>query len=714
MQRPRRSDDVLRRPANRPGRGRITVAGIVALAGSLLVAGGVPVSAHHALKPEDPPSAYGQPHAGWVPPVRGAGRLAPATGALLGVHPEDKPGRPITPENQKIIGTEEFLGRRLDIDNSYVKDFEEIANGYVPGDPNKRGLSNLVFWDVEQGRIPLVGWACAGKGGADGSKQITDGQHDDTIRRTAQAFKAFGHEVFMRYCWEMDGDKRMEEVGTPEEFVAAWIYIYNIFQAEGVTNVVWVWCGNANSFKYDTARGKRAWDYYPGDEYVDWVSADGYNWGAAKRGGDRWRGTAEIFDEFMVWARSTGKPAAAVADKDFPVEGFPRKRQVKPIMIGEYGAIEDPDDHMRKTEWMWDTHDIFNGNKPRTAQCPNCGIYSDVAAIVYFDINADAPNQNGDWRIFSSEESKQAYKQSAADDPWFDQIHTIGWAPAANRPNAPPTTTTTTTTVPGPGATTTTTTVGHTAAGPRSGYWMVGADGRVYNFGEAIHVGNAPNSGQSVDLEPTPSGSGYWVVDSAGHVFANGDARWLGNADPARLGADERVTSLSSTPTGNGYWIFTDKGRVLIFGDAAFLGDMAATRLNGPVLDSVSMASGKGYYMVASDGGIFSFGDARFQGSMGGKRLNAPVQSLVPDGDGVGYWLVASDGGIFAFDAPFKGSMGDKKLNKPVTGMVRFGNGYLMVGEDGGIFNFSDKQFLGSLGNTPPARPIVSVAALGR
>jgi len=52
------------------------------------------------------------------------------------------------------------------------------------------------------------------------------------------------------------------------------------------------------------------------------------------------------------------------------------------------------------------------------------------------------------------------------------------------------------------------------------------------------------------------------------------------------------------------------------------------------------------------------------------------------------------------------------KLNKPVTGMVRFGNGYLMVGEDGGIFSFSDKKFLGSLGNNPPAHPITSVAVL--
>ena len=46
--------------------------------------------------------------------------------------------------------------------------------------------------------------------------------------------------------------------------------------------------------------------------------------------------------------------------------------------------------------------------------------------------------------------------------------------------------------------------------------------------------------------------------------------------------------------------------------------------------------------------------------------------------------------------------------------MVRFGDGYLMVGEDGGIFNFSTQKFHGSLGARPPARPIVSVAVLDR
>jgi len=53
-------------------------------------------------------------------------------------------------------------------------------------------------------------------------------------------------------------------------------------------------------------------------------------------------------------------------------------------------------------------------------------------------------------------------------------------------------------------------------------------------------------------------------------------------------------------------------------------------------------------------------------------------------------------------------------LNRPVTGMVRAGTGYVMVGEDGGIFDFSGDptSFKGSLGAAPPARPITSVALL--
>jgi uncharacterized delta-60 repeat protein len=246
---------------------------------------------------------------------------------------------------------------------------------------------------------------------------------------------------------------------------------------------------------------------------------------------------------------------------------------------------------------------------------------------------------------------------------------------------------------------------------PRSGYWMVTDVGDVYAFGDSPWLGNAAVGREAaVDLEPSPSGNGYWIVDRAGDVFSFGDAPYLGGVNGA-VAFGETVTSISRTP-GRGYWIFTSRGRVIPFGDAEQLGDMSSTRLNGPILDAIPTPSGRGYYLVGSDGGIFTFGDAAFAGSMGSARLNAPVQSLVPDPDGSGYWLVASDGGIFAFDAEFYGSMGSVRLNRPVTGMVGAAAGYLMVGEDGGIFTFGSAPFHGSLGDHPPARPVVAVATL--
>ena len=56
--------------------------------------------------------------------------------------------------------------------------------------------------------------------------------------------------------------------------------------------------------------------------------------------------------------------------------------------------------------------------------------------------------------------------------------------------------------------------------------------------------------------------------------------------------------------------------------------------------------------------------------------------------------------------------MGGRPLNKPMVGMVSYGDGYLMVASDGGIFNFSALDFRGSLGDNPPTDPIIAVAPL--
>jgi hypothetical protein len=611
-------------------------------------------------------------------PPRPTGRLVPAEGSLFGIHTIPDPATAKSPADMGIVKRETDAGRTLDIDNHYYANFDAAApsGGGKPIMPGWREQ-----WDIASGRIPMVSW-----GGAD-VDLIVAGKYDAAIDAAAQRFQALGAPFFLRWFWEPDGTRpsKADLSKTPAKYIAAWRYIHDRFAKDGNTNAVWVWCPVSLDFYPPSGQTSTdptlapnhainplgAQPYYPGDDVVDWMCADGYNW-APNKPGTRYEPFQELFQAFYNWSVPHNKP----------------------LMVGETGVQENnPGD---KANWIKAMHVSLTQH------------YPNIVAWLYFDTQ-NANGLNNEWWLESDAGAYQAWKDMAA-DPYFSHKDSLVEAPYGHGVPVTP---------PGPGDTTTTTTTtppvdqpgtSHDAAVPR-GYWMLGADGAVYPFGSAKALGNGPVGVNAVDVEPTSSGQGYWLLTEDGKVSAHGDATPLGNVDLTHLAGGETVTSLSATPTGKGYWIFTNRGRAIAFGDAAFLGDVSALKLNGPVLDSVATPTGRGYYMVASDGGIFAFGDAHFSGSMGGRHLNAPVQSLVPDGDGSGYWLVASDGGIFAFDAPFHGSMGGTKLNKPVTGMVRYGDGYLMVAEDGGIFSFSNAPFAGSLGGHPPARPIVSVAA---
>jgi beta-mannanase len=123
-------------------------------------------------------------------------------------------------------------------------------------------------------------------------QSIIDGAHDDYIRRWAQQIRAWGQPLFLRWGHEMngtwypwDGSHNGGETTTgygdpgkadgPERYVDAWRHIHRIFEAEGVENVTWIWSPNMIDHPNSVLNSIR--NYYPGDEYVDWVGIDGYN-----------------------------------------------------------------------------------------------------------------------------------------------------------------------------------------------------------------------------------------------------------------------------------------------------------------------------------------------------------------------------------------------------------------------------------------------------
>ena len=94
---------------------------------------------------------------------------------------------------------------------------------------------------------------------------------------------------------------------------------------------------------------------------------------------------------------------------------------------------------------------------------------------------------------------------------------------------------------------------------------------------------------------------------------------------------------------------------------------------------------------------------------------NAPIVGIAATPDGNGYWEVASDGGVFNFgDASFFGSMGGQRLNAGVVGMAATpdGKGYWLAAADGGVFSFGDARFMGSMSGKALASAANSITAM--
>ncbi|HEU5448395.1 MAG TPA: glycosyl hydrolase [Acidimicrobiia bacterium] len=281
-----------------------------------------------------------------LPPhlAKGGKVVPPKSGTWVGTY-EESSGSQIVKQN-RLFDMEELIGRKVDVDHNYT-----AWNEPFPGWREK--------WDIAHGRVPFVSWAKTS------TSAINSGRYDGMIRKRAAEVKQFGHPILLEWFWEMDGRRNRHIAKSPASFIAAWKRIHRIFDRAGVENVSWVWCPNAWGFHTGEAQ-----KYYPGDEYVDWICANGYNW-APGRDGDQWRSFEWIFQDFYDWAVNRGKP----------------------LMIGEFGAQERK--HGEKAEWIREAAQTLKTKFP------------EIKAVVYFNVK-----KRYDWRIDTSS-ARSAWKYLA-------------------------------------------------------------------------------------------------------------------------------------------------------------------------------------------------------------------------------------------------------------------------------------------------------------
>jgi beta-mannanase len=183
-------------------------------------------------------------------------------------------------------------------------------------------------------------------GGVTNLDAIANGSCDRYIADHADQLKSKAPQVFLlRPMHEMNINASSWWAGysgnNPNKFVAAWRRMHDVFVSRGATNVQWVWSPGYDSYPTANQPGY-AWNdihnYYPGNNYVDWVGPDGYNWGARFPGNPatQWLSFAQIFDRVL---------------KDFGC------RYPKPQMISEFGTVEGsrPGDGT-KAQWISDAY----------------------------------------------------------------------------------------------------------------------------------------------------------------------------------------------------------------------------------------------------------------------------------------------------------------------------------------------------------------------
>lgn len=249
--------------------------------------------------------------------------------------------------------------------------------------------SQFVGHDFEavlaQGAVPVLTWmsddpTAAGYPLLNGQtaytcRAIASGVHDAYVRRWAVGIRGLRMPVMVRLDHEMNGDWYAWSPGvngnTPADYVAMWRHVHGLFAAEGATNVRWVWSPNV-AYGCSTSIA----ECYPGDDFVDWVALDGYNWGDDGHG-HTWHSLVEVF-------ASTYLELTLVTSK--------------PLMIAETASVEAAD-ATAKAEW------ISAGFAELTRALPK------VEALIWFD------QQDGgsDFRIASSAGSLAAFRAAVSD-----------------------------------------------------------------------------------------------------------------------------------------------------------------------------------------------------------------------------------------------------------------------------------------------------------
>ncbi len=223
--------------------------------------------------------------------------------------------------------------------------------------------------------VSLELWSWHGKRKTSYLPLIIEGNYDDFFRQWATDAKSHGQRILFRFGFEFNGDWFSWSL-KPQDYVKAWKRVHHIFQDVGATKVEWVWSPNVVSCPNTDDNNMHL--YYPGNEFVDWVGVDGYNFGEHHDQWHQWQSFDEVFGDTL--------------------KQFSDRYPSKPIILSEFGCA--PGKPKQRSDWIHDAFDKINRN-------------AQIKAAIWFNLDKRREGEPN-WRIDVWPESLQAFNKTFA------------------------------------------------------------------------------------------------------------------------------------------------------------------------------------------------------------------------------------------------------------------------------------------------------------
>jgi Glycosyl hydrolase family 26 len=290
-------------------------------------------------------------------------KLVPSCGALWGAYVSSGAGQDWT---SPFTDVERSVGRRFDI----VKRYHDWSNAGEDGQFPDSAEQTL---GARGARILFFAWTSGiySTGSHVMWRDIARGVYDDSvIVPEARRILSWRLPVFLDFDHEMEGQDRRKD-GSPAEYIAAYQHIHDVFDSQGVTNVIWVWTSTGWLANVDRIAAS-----YPGDAYVDWIGYDPYNFYTCN--GSAWKTPTQTVEPFYDWLIHSG-------------------HRNKPFMLAEYGSVTKDGDSNALGMW-------YGAMAGTLANFPN------LKAVVQFD---SATSSACDFRVTTSASALAGFARSA-------------------------------------------------------------------------------------------------------------------------------------------------------------------------------------------------------------------------------------------------------------------------------------------------------------